>query len=525
MKYKLFISAAGRGTRVAGLTSINKSLLPINYEAVTSKIIESYPKNLEIIIALGHEKEIVKNFLKIRHPDRKIKFVNIKKYSGIGSGPGYTLYQCRKYLQCPFIYSSCDTMVLEKVPPPSVNWLGISKVKNTERFLIIEKKKSDNMYFLYDKKRKIEIDKKKKQFNAFIGLAGIKDYKNFWQGFSNNSELKDNELQISNGLNYILANAKLKNFKWLDTGTNESYLNTLNFFNDNTLRKPNACTYIGNGKVIKFFTDKSKVKKLKNRSKNLDEFSPKSVKARSHYFFYDYAEGKLLSELKIRDFVNLIDQMHKKFWKIKKNVNMKKFKKNCLNFYKNKTISRIDNLLNKKIVNDNLEYINNCKVVKINELLKKINWKKLSNGIPSNFHGDFQPENIVMKNKQITLIDWREDFDGNATVGDIYYDFAKLEHALLVNGEIIRNKKYYVKINNNKVKYNIATKKNLISFRNYFHKYLIINQYDLNKVKLLSALIYLNISPLHDYPYNEFLFYHGKLTLTKILEKETNNEI
>ena len=50
-------------------------------------------------------------------------------------------------------------------------------VKNTERFLIIEKKKSDNMYFLYDKKRKIEIDKKKKQFNAFIGLAGIKDYK------------------------------------------------------------------------------------------------------------------------------------------------------------------------------------------------------------------------------------------------------------------------------------------------------------------------------------------------------------
>ena len=65
------------------------------------------------------------------------------------------------------------------MPPPNVNWLGISKVKNTERFLIIEKKKSDKMYFLYDKKRKIEIDKKKKQFNAFIGLAGIKDYKNF----------------------------------------------------------------------------------------------------------------------------------------------------------------------------------------------------------------------------------------------------------------------------------------------------------------------------------------------------------
>ncbi len=516
-KYKLFISAAGRGTRVAGLNSINKSLLPINYEAVISKIIDTYPKNLQIVIALGHEKEIVKNFLKIRHPDRKIKFVVIKKYSGIGSGPGYTLYQCRKYLQCPFIYSSCDTIVLEKVPSPNSNWLGISKVKNTERFLIVEKKKSDNMFFLYDKKRKIEIDKEKKYFNAFIGLAGIKDYKNFWQGFSNNSELKDNELQISNGLNYILSTAKLKKFKWLDTGTNESYLDTLNFFNDNTLRKPNACTYIGNGKVIKFFTEKSKVKKLKNRSKNLKHFSPKSVNAKSNYFFYDFAEGKLLSELKMNDFVHLIDQMHKKFWKLKKKVNIKTFKKSCLKFYKEKTISRVNGLLNQRIVNDNLEFINNYKVQKINDLLKKINWTHLSMGIPSNFHGDFQPENIVIRNKKITLIDWREDFDGNEKVGDIYYDFAKLEHALLVNGEIIRNKKYYVKITKNKVKYKIATKKNLINFRKYFHKYLINNKYDLRKVKLLSALIYLNIAPLHDYPYNELLFYHGKLSLTKTL--------
>ena len=152
MKYKLFISAAGRGTRIGGLTAINKSLLPINYEAVISKIIESYPKNLEIVIALGHEKEIVKIFLKIRHADRKIKFVIVDKYLGIGSGPGYTLYQCRKYLQCPFIYSSCDTIVLKKVPPPNVNWLGISKVKNTERFLIIEKNHLNNTMIIFLKK-------------------------------------------------------------------------------------------------------------------------------------------------------------------------------------------------------------------------------------------------------------------------------------------------------------------------------------------------------------------------------------
>ena len=122
-----------------------------------------------------------------------------------------------------------------------------------------------------------------------------------------------------------------------------------------------------------------------------------------------------------------------------------------------------------------------------------------------------------MKNKKITLIDWREDFDGNENVGDIYYDFAKLDHALLVNGEIIRNKKYNVKISKTNVNYIISTKKNLINFQNYFYKYLTKNGYDLYKVKLLSSLIYLNIATLHDYPYNELLFYHGKLSLTKIL--------
>ena len=40
-----------------------------------------------------------------------------------------------------------------------------------------------------------------------------------------------------------------------------------------------------------------------------------------------------------------------------------------------------------------------------------------------------------------------------------------------------------------------------------------------DKVKILSALIYLNIAPLHGYPYNEFLFYYGKLNLIKLLKK------
>ena len=42
---------------------------------------------------------------------------------------------------------------------------------------------------------------------------------------------------------------------------------------------------------------------------------------------------------------------------------------------------------------------------------------------------------------------------------------------------------------------------------------------DLKKVKVLTALIWLNMSPLHDYKMGEFLYYFGRLNLYKSLKK------
>ena len=90
----------------------------------------------------------------------------------------------------------------------------------------------------------------------------------------------------------------------------------------------------------------------------------------------------------------------------------------------------------------------------------------------------------------------------------------------LSTGEIIRSKKYSVIIKNKEVKLNIQKKKNLHIFRQNFHKYILEKKYNLQKVKILSSLIFLNIAPLHQYPYNEFLFYYGKYNLTKILQNK-----
>ena len=58
-----------------------------------------------------------------------------------------------------------------------------------------------------------------------------------------------------------------------------------------------------------------------------------------------------------------------------------------------------------------------------------------------------------------------------------------------------------------------------VEFEVYFNEWILKNNYDLKKVKILCSLIYLNIAPLHHNPYSQLLFFHGKLELYNLLKK------
>ena len=85
-------------------------------------------------------------------------------------------------------------------------------------------------------------------------------------------------------------------------------------------------------------------------------------------------------------------------------------------------------------------------------------WDDIAKGIPTNFHGDFQPENIICTQSGFKLIDWRHNFTERTDYGDLYYDLSKLKHALIINGQIIRDGKYSIKIQNNNVRLSYYTK-------------------------------------------------------------------
>lgn len=215
--YKVVILAAGTGSKLGDLAKNNHhSILPVNFKAIISYIVEKFPKDVEIVIAVGHKKETVSDYLSIAHPDRKIRFVEVDNYLGPSSGPGYSLLKCKDYLQCPFIFFASDTLVLEDIPEPNKNWMGIAPVKETEPYCTLKIK--NNMIY--------QIDDKVKNDNkfAFIGLAGVKDYEHFWNALENNKKEISGEIQVSNGFSSLIEkNLSSKIFTWFDTGTIESY--------------------------------------------------------------------------------------------------------------------------------------------------------------------------------------------------------------------------------------------------------------------------------------------------------------
>jgi NDP-sugar pyrophosphorylase family protein len=64
LDYKVCILAAGEGKRMLPLTkNFNKALLPIGFKAAISYIIEKFPKKIEIVVAIGHEREKIIQYL------------------------------------------------------------------------------------------------------------------------------------------------------------------------------------------------------------------------------------------------------------------------------------------------------------------------------------------------------------------------------------------------------------------------------------------------------------------------------
>jgi 3-deoxy-D-manno-octulosonate 8-phosphate phosphatase (KDO 8-P phosphatase) len=217
------ILAAGRGTRMGGFTKyFNKALLPINKKSAICHVIDSYQINTRFVVALGYLGEMLRIYLENAYPDRDIVFIDVDNYDDQGSGPGYSLLACRKYLNTPFILANVDALTVGNIPPPNENWLGVSPVDDTSRFCSVRLGISREILALDDKV-------KTKNKYAFTGIAGIYDYQIFLDGLEKNKTEINGEKQVSSGFEALINRGlKAHILEWYDVGTPEAYEMTKN---------------------------------------------------------------------------------------------------------------------------------------------------------------------------------------------------------------------------------------------------------------------------------------------------------
>lgn len=518
MDYKLLLLTSGVGSRLGEMTEYtNKSLIRVGTKPSISYIIEMYPVDIEIVVTLGYYGEQVKDFLLLTYPNRKFNFVNVGNYCGEGSSLIYSLLCAENKINKPFIFHTCDTIIQnEHIPSPSFNWLGGYIGTNSANYASITV--LDDMVVDIYPKGQVDFT------SLYIGLAGIFNYKEFFElaknlykNNKNDSQLSDihvTPLMINNGFKFKHIQFK----SWIDIG-NVDQLNEARkkFPSINVLDKNKESIFIFNDKVIKFFYDKNIICNRVIRNKELEGLVPKIINCKCNFYSYEFVEGDLLCDIiNEKEMSKFMEWSFNNLW-IKKTDKSKKQYKRCKEFYFIKTLKRVKDFLNKHNFLDEENIINGENIPTLKVLLSQISEKYLCDVPSYRFHGDYILDNILKIKDGYCLLDWRQDFAGDLKNGDIYYDFGKLNHNLIFNHKIIRDGNYIIK-KNGSIKVDLLISKNLQDCRNKMLEIVREKGFDTNKIELISSIIWLNMSPLHNYPLDIFLYYFGKYNLYKCLK-------
>lgn len=510
-EYKVIITTSGLGSRLGELTNYtNKSLIRVADKPAISYIVESYPAETEFVITLGHFGSHVKQFLKLAYPNLNFTFVEVDKYKGEGSSLGYSLLQCKSEINSPFIFHASDTIINNYNPEyPSKNYIVGSHKADSAQYRTLH----------LDSNKLIKINEKGElNFNfSYVGIAGIKDYESFFYNLEklvyNGHEDTSDVHAINNMLPEVDFYGKwVIGDDWFDIGNTTELGKTKRAFHSSieVLDKVDESIFFFDDFVIKFFYNSTVSKNRVTRAYNLGDLVPEIIDSTENFYKYKKAEGKLFSKsVNSQTFSNFLEWAKCNLWKYTLTT-QDTFKTKCYDFYITKTKQRIAQYLKHNIENNQ---INGQYIQDAYDLIDSIDSGWLCDGVPSQFHGDFILDNIIETKDGFKLIDWRQDFAGDLEVGDLYYDLAKLNHNLTVNHDIV-NKNLF---GSSKENCYILINSKLKECEKMLHEFIESNGLDLKKVKVLTAIIWINMAPLHEYPFNNFLYNFGKYNLNNAI--------
>ena len=507
----LCILMAGLGKRMGGITEhVNKGLLPLDNKALISHLIEKTSSDYEIILALGYKGESVREYCEAAHPDRDFIFVNVDRYEGPGTGPGYSILQCQEHLQRPFIWATADSIIKNPLPSLYGDWLGVYPTDIPELYSTVD---------IHDGKVTRFKNKESNGYKyAFIGVAGVYDYKTFWK------EIKTSNGEIVSAY-YNTDSYKTINpeyFEWYDAGTIDNYLKATSTSKNYSIPKTNGeFLYKVKDFFIKLSSDKKFISGRISRSKNLKGLCPPVDYVGEHLYSYKWIDGRTLYDCDSKNmWDNFLSFAADKMWK-PHGAYSPSFEKACKIFYHNKTRERLNLFFSTRDAHfKGTHKVNGVDTAPIEGLLDSIDMNGLYQGSPTKlFHGDLQFDNVICTDdSQFYLIDWRQDF-GGIDVGDIYYDLAKMYGGLLMSYKLMKDPFNFScsPSSCSNIEFKHKRTKALKEFQYTYEKWIPLNGFCLNKVKNITALIFLNMAPLHQKELGDLLFFKSKLMLNELL--------
>lgn len=496
----VIIPTAGLGSRMGNFTkNLNKALLPYKDKPVLAHIIDAFPQDTKFIIPVGYLAEQVMDFCRVAYSDRDIEFVKIDDYVSERSGTAYTLKQCRSHVPGPFWYVPCDTYFNETI---------VDKVKYNDCYFVkTVPEKDTHLYTMFELNLDLTIRdvvfKKNtdETWMAFTGLMYIHNSEQFWTDLE---QLKSNEF-----IYIIRKGADTAGLTtWKDFGSPEIYQTELSKSQKFDFSKKDEVTYICNNRVVKWWLDPTVAEKKYRKAQVNPGVFPPNVTHSGNYMAYDFWPGQTLYEFNNPvAFGELLEWMESTVWQDYQ-VSVEDA---ALEFYKTKTLLRINKFLEKYPNLKPVVTVDGVAVKDYQHYLDNIDWAYLSKTCrPGFLHGDLQFDNVVINSAgEFKLIDWRQEFAGIVEYGDIYYDLAKMAGGFIINYANIKNHNFNIEIDDHAVTLSVPNVDHITVYQHKLKEYVIKQGLDYKKVQQLVPIIFWNMSPLHTAPFDLFLWYLG----------------
>ena len=514
---RVCILAAGQGTRMGPYSELtHKGLLPIGNKAVISRIIEQFPEDSHFVFAVGYKKQFIIDYLKIAHSTLKYSIVEVENFDGPGSGPGLSLYSCREELQEPFLFTACDTLILDPIDTAGEgNWVGVQEVEDVSPWCSVKVEEGLVNKIIYKEPADTNL--------IFTGIGYIADYSDFWEGLEKNGNLLSNELQVNNGLEALIPKGLgVRDLKWADAGNEENYLSLLESYEKNyTFQgKTTDCTYRIGDVVIKFFNDSGVASRRYRRALENKGIFADVVDHVGSFYSYRFHPGTLLSgSLNYSNCIKFLDWVEENLWN--RDVDAAALSAETVrNFYLDKTIKRLelffkrygDGIPTKDIT------INGLRCSDVFECVRSVQDLLIDDALPSHYHGDLHSDNVLVCEDGYRLIDWRDSFGDSVDVGDRYYDLAKFYHTLEFSVAAMDNGEFEFSIRGDSVSLEHRCDYTQLDACAAFSRFVEEKGYSAGRIEIINAIIYLNMSPLYDRDLACYLYYLGFYSLVKALD-------